>query len=195
MARVSSRVFLGDQVCRNPDWIEITKSYTVNSFLAAESLRQFPPWLRNIVHWFHPQCRLIRAQLARARDIIRPVIEDRQRIRKNSAAASAASGDAKGGHEFNDAIEWYEQESRGRPYDPTVTQLLLSMAAIHTTTDLVVAALLRLAERPKLVKDLRREITTALSSDGWTKTALFNMKLLDSVLKETLRLKPINMGT
>ncbi|KAK1454659.1 cytochrome P450 [Colletotrichum melonis] len=34
VARTSSRVFLGDVGCRNPAWLNITKEFTVNNFMA-----------------------------------------------------------------------------------------------------------------------------------------------------------------
>ena len=35
---------------------------------------------------------------------------------------------------------------------------------------------------------------TVLGEGGWTKTSLHNMKLLDSVIKESQRTKPIGLG-
>lgn len=47
---------------------------------------------------------------------------------------------------------------------------------------------------PDLVDELRQEISTVLRSEGWKKRALFNRKLLDSVVKEAQRLKPMGMS-
>lgn len=49
-----------------------------------------------------------------------------------------------------------------------------------------------LASRPELVQDLRKEITTVLKeTDGvMTSLALFNMKLLDSFMRESQRFTP-----
>ncbi|PNP80129.1 hypothetical protein FNYG_06497 [Fusarium nygamai] len=51
--------------------------------------------------------------------------------------------------------------------------------------------MLRSIERPELVEAVRKEIVEVLNKEGWSKKALFNMKLLDSVIKEAQRLKPI----
>ncbi|VUC29100.1 unnamed protein product [Clonostachys rosea] len=187
VARISSRVFLGPAVCRNQDWLDITKSYTVEAFSVATSLREHPNWLRNLVHWFHPGCKALRAKGARARDIIAPVIEERRKAKAESAARGEPPTF------YNDAIEWLEEESKGASYDAAVTQLTLSMAAIHTTSDLLTETMLRLARRPDLVEELRTEITEVLQAEGWKKTSLYNMKLLDSVIKESQRLRPISM--
>uniref|UniRef100_A0A8H7N690 Uncharacterized protein n=1 Tax=Bionectria ochroleuca TaxID=29856 RepID=A0A8H7N690_BIOOC len=187
VARISSRVFLGPAVCRNQDWLDITKSYTLEAFSAATSLREYPNWLRNLVHWFHPGCTALRVKGAKAKEIITPAIEERRKAREESAARGEPPTF------YNDAIEWLEEESKGVSYDAAVTQLSLSMAAIHTTSDLLTETLLRLARRPGLVEELRQEITDVLQAEGWKKTSLYNMKLLDSVIKESQRLRPISM--
>lgn len=86
------------------------------------------------------------------------------------------------------------EESQGSPFDPVGAQLGLSIVAIHTTTDLATETMLRLMVRPKLMEDVRAEIVAVLRKEGWTKSALFNMKLLDSVIKEAQRLKPTTSG-
>lgn len=54
-----------------------------------------------------------------------------------------------------------------------------------------------LAVRPEIVQDLQDEIRTVLAAnDGIPSThALFEMKLLDSVMKESQRTNPGSLGT
>jgi cytochrome P450 len=52
----------------------------------------------------------------------------------------------------------------------------------------------QLARHPKMFQPLREEIMEVLSRDGLKKTALYNLKLMDSVIKECQRLKPIHLG-
>lgn len=189
VARLSSRVFLGDRLCRNEHWLRMTKSYTVTAFQAAQSLRVYPRYLRKLVHWFQPECRQLRAQLDEAREIIALVIEERHQARKTAAEAGQSIP------EYNDAIDWADQEAglKGSSrYDPAVFQLILSVAAIHTTTDLTSQVILDLAQHPEFIQPLREEISSVLSAEGWKKTALYNLKLLDSCIKESQRMKPIN---
>ena len=96
VSRVSSRVFLGEEVCRNPDWLRVTREYTVDGFRAAEELRLWPAPLRFLVHWFLPSCRRARIHVREARRIIDGVLEKR-RLQKRL-------GDKV---QFDDAIEWY----------------------------------------------------------------------------------------
>ncbi|KPM45297.1 hypothetical protein AK830_g1253 [Neonectria ditissima] len=43
---------------------------------------------------------------------------------------------------------------------------------------------------PQVIDDLRREIVAVIGEGGWKKTSLHNLKLMDSVLKESQRPKP-----
>lgn len=65
----------------------------------------------------------------------------------------------------------------------------LSLVAIHTTSDLLQEVMIRIAQRPELFQVLRNEIVEVLGRDGLKKTALYNLKTMDSVLKESQRLK------
>ncbi|KAJ0145170.1 Dihydromonacolin L monooxygenase LovA, partial [Colletotrichum tanaceti] len=185
ISRLSSRVFLGAEVCRNEDWLAITKSYTVNAFSSADVLRPYPAWLRPLAHRLIPQCRALLRQVSEAKNIIEPVLERRREVRRQARESGQPVPN------FNDGIDWFEEESNGSKYDVVGAQLGLSVVAIHTTTDLLVETMLRIAENPELFDALRQEIVEVLSAEGWKKTALFNMKLMDSVLKESQRLKPI----
>jgi cytochrome P450 monooxygenase-2 len=178
VARISSRVFLGDELCRNDAWLEVTKSYTVMAFRAAEELRLYPKWLRGIAQLYLPQCRRLLEMIDRSREIVGVVIQERRQL--------ASQGKYHPAH--TDAIDWFEEEAGGRPYDPAMFQMILSTAAIHTTIDLANETILRLAQDQELVRELRREIVDVLQADGWKKTSLYNLKLLDSVLKESQRL-------
>lgn len=96
---------------------------------------------------------------------------------------------------YNEVIERFEQTSKGTvPDDPTAVQLVLSVAAIHTTTDLIWQVLINLAQNPDIIEPLRAEITSVLQEEGWSKTSLFKMRLLESVIKENQRMKPIQLS-
>jgi len=71
-------------------------------------------------------------------------------------------------------------------------QLTLSFVAIHTTADMITQLMFDLAQNPELIQPLRDEVAAVLGTEGWKKTSLYKMKLLDSVLKECQRLRPIN---
>ncbi|KAL2272521.1 hypothetical protein FJTKL_06514 [Diaporthe vaccinii] len=185
VARVSSRVFVGE-LCRDKKWIRTTMDYTVNFFIAATYLRIIPGPLRRICHWFLPQCREARRQFDEARRVIAPVIEKRRALRAEAQSAGRPPPN------FHDAIDLVDQEAvdRGVSFDPATFQLMLSVAAMHATVDLCTEFILQLAASPQYFAPIREEVVRVLKADGWTEGSLYNMKLLDSALKESQRHKP-----
>ncbi|TQN69592.1 Cytochrome P450 monooygenase 1, partial [Colletotrichum shisoi] len=181
ISRISSKAFLGgDPLCHDKEWLKITTTYAGTVNKAAVMLRLWPRPLRILVHWFLPSCREARTQVRLARRLFEPMVERRRQ-------AKAENPDV----QFDDTVEWAEKAAKGSPYDASAVQLLFSMAAMHTTTDLLTQVILDLAAHPEVIEPLRQEIDTVLREEGgWTKAALHKMKLLDSVLKECQRMKP-----
>jgi cytochrome P450 len=185
VARLSTLVFLGEDRCRDDAWVAIIIDYILQVRNAMGVLRAYPVYLRRIANIFLPVCRQLRAKQRKATDIISAEVE-----RRRLAAASNADT------ESNNLLAWYDKQHRklGGKYDPASAQLLLSFAAILTTTDLLCQVILDLAEHPELIQPLRDEISSIISTMGWKKTALYKLGLLDSVIKETQRLKPVQIG-
>ncbi|PSN61609.1 cytochrome P450 monooxygenase [Corynespora cassiicola Philippines] len=187
VARLSTRVFMGEELCRNKEWLKISSEYSSDSFMAADKLRQWPKFLRPLVSHFAPYGRSLRKQVDDARRIIEPLLQQRQKLK--------AETKAKGGTlKFNDSLEWFERNASAS-YDPVAMQLFLSLVAIHSTTDLISQFMVDVARNPEIIAPLKEEILGVLGTEGWTKSALFKMKLLDSALKETQRLKPIQLAS
>lgn len=68
-------------------------------------------------------------------------------------------------------------------------QLLLSFAAIHTTSMTLYAFMFDMLSSPEIIPDLRKEMIQVLTEDGsLTKQSLYKLKLLDSCLKESQRI-------
>lgn len=185
VARMSSRVFMGESLCRDQEWLKASTHYTSVAFSAAEILREYPRWIRPIVHWILPSCWEVRRALDQARKCLKPHIKRRNSIKAKALARGEKSP-------FDDSIEWLEQA--GSTADETTAQISLSLVAIHTTTDLLQQTMINIALHPELFQPLREEIINVLSEEGLKKTALYNLKLLDSVIKESQRLKPILLG-
>ncbi|XHG05621.1 hypothetical protein AWENTII_008836 [Aspergillus wentii] len=181
IARVSTRVFIGPELCENEDWLRISKEYAVESFIAVRALRKWHFSLRPIVHWFLPECRKLRATLAEARRIIMPVIEKRRE--SNRQAREAGQPPSK----TADTIGWMDEAAKGKPYDVADAQIGLSLAAIHTTTEMVSGLISDLCANPEYFEPMRAEIASVLADKGWSKKALHDLKLMDSAMKESQR--------
>ncbi|EZG00764.1 hypothetical protein H106_08792 [Trichophyton rubrum CBS 735.88] len=187
VARMSSRVFLGEELCRNEEWLRITAEYTINLFIAVNELMTWPTYVRPIVQWFLPPCQRLRQQVADARRLIQPVIDARH------AENYELRRQGKPPRQHEDAIAWLDEKSGGRSFDAAIAQLSLSFVSIHTTTDLCTQALYDICANPELIQPLREEIISVLGSRELDTTALYQMKLLDSVIKESQRLKPAGL--
>ncbi|OHW97458.1 cytochrome p450 [Colletotrichum incanum] len=187
VARVSTRVFGGEKLCRNQDWLKITSEYARTSFLASELLRIFPKSLRSFVHQINPLSRKLQAQVKEAREIINPIVAERRKEKK----AALDRGEEE--PEYNDCLEWCEESSDDANSDPAMMQLGLSFAALHTTSDLITQIMLDLAKYPDYFEPLRKEITDVIRTDGWSRMGLYKMRLLDSFCKETQRLHPLGI--
>ncbi|PSK56847.1 Ent-kaurene oxidase [Elsinoe australis] len=186
VARLSSRVFLGEELAHNKRWLEIAKDYTVDSFAAAFELRIIPGLIRPFVHWVLPRCRRLRANLRDAEKLIMPEVEKRvERVRKAHEAGVKPP-------KMSDTIGWMHEVSRGRQINYVHGQLSLSLAAIHTTSEATTQAVLDLCAHPEVQDQLREEAITVLKEEGWAKTSLYKLKLMDSFLKESQRVNAMS---
>lgn len=175
---------MGPEMCRNDEWVDSVANYSRTAFACAHELRSYPGFSRRIVSWFLPSAKAVRESLPPCRRILKPVVEQRKALKAEALARGEPAP------VFDDALTWFEKEY-GTNYDPAIAQITLSTVAIDTTADLLQATLLQLARHPEIVQALRNEVVEVLSKQGLKKVALYNLKLMDSVLKETQRMKPI----
>lgn len=187
ISRLSSRVFMGEEMCNNEAWIKASSEYTTAAFGNGDKLRAWQRSLRPLVHWFMPEAKEVREKLDAARRAIKPLIEQR----KATKAGALARGENP--PVYNDSLEWFEQEYT-TGYDPAVAQITLSIVAIHTTSDLLQMTMFSIARHPELFAPLREEAIRVLGSQGLTKQAMYDLKLMDSVIKEAQRIKPVLLG-
>lgn len=178
IARLDVRAIWGQALCDNDDWLKIAKTYTPNAMAAAVELGIAPWPLRPLVCLLSPHHRRARWAVRRAREILVPIVQERRELKPSTRPT------------FDDALEWVETEAGTTDYNIEDTHMALMSGAVHTSSDLCTQVLILLAQREDTVNKLRSEIETVLSAEGLTQNAFRNMQLVDSVLKETLRLKP-----
>ena len=186
VSRMSSRIFMGEELCNDKEWIESSSQYVAAAFRASYPLNNWPRPIRPLVHWFMPEIAEVRRRLQRCRAVLQPHVDRRVAIK----TAAAARGEP---HPYNDSIEWFSRELAA-DHDPASVQNTLSLVAIHTTTDLVVQTMMDIAKHPEIIGPLREELIRVLSTDGLKKSAFQKLKLMDSCCKESQRLRPIALG-
>ncbi|OLN97841.1 Dihydromonacolin L monooxygenase LovA 4, partial [Colletotrichum chlorophyti] len=205
IAHLSARLFVGTELCSNQEWLSLSTSYAVDCFSAAYSLRRWHPLIRWPVSWFLPECRRLRRTVANARRLLAPVIKER--LKKNENIEHRPKRDKES---TADTIVWLHEAYRKAgvigKWNVADAQLGLSIVAIATTTELLTCALFDIiAAGPRFVDELRSEIISVLGAvkfdqfnDGhlklFSKTNLYQMKLLDSALKESQRLHTRGVG-
>lgn len=94
VARVSSRLFLGERICRDNEWIRITTTYTQNVASMFNALNSWPALLRPLIFRFLSPVRILRHQVHHARRVLGHVLEERRAAKAREQAPS-----------YTDAIE------------------------------------------------------------------------------------------
>lgn len=107
VTQLSSRLFVGTELCRNKEWLHLAKNYTIDSFNASRVLRTKPLAFRPILTLFLPEWRKVRQDVRDARRILAPVI--------NARLESNRLADEKGEPRprTKDTIQVSTQRSRG----------------------------------------------------------------------------------
>ncbi|PYI26852.1 putative cytochrome P450 [Aspergillus indologenus CBS 114.80] len=157
---------VGPSLCADKDWRRVSEEFATLAFLAASDLRKWPAVLQPLVQWLLPSCRTLRRTCAEARAMI---------ARTQTEREAGAAG--------------------GQQLDVAMALLSLSLTGIHTTTDMVTQLIYDLSARPDLVRELREEARSVLQDHNghFSKASLYKLRLLDSVLKESQRLKPFGL--
>lgn len=188
VGRMSSTVFVGPELASEPEWQKLILTYTVNLFGGVRALRTWPSFTRPLVHWFLPQCRKCREQVNLARTLLRPTLEKREMAKREAEAKGVSPP------KYEDTIFWMQElaNRRKESNDPAATQLAFAISSMHTTSQLMDQVLVDICTHFELIQPLRDELEAALQETNgvWTTATTFKMPLMDSVIKETQRLKP-----
>ncbi len=144
VAIISGHVFLGPELCRREEYLGVAVAFTRDIVRAVPAMKRWPRWLKPAAaRWLEPSVAKLREHRARMRAFLGPVIEAR---RAAKAARGRGDGDGDGDGDDTDEKEKMPEDTLqwmlDRTDDAGVTdlaeltnmQLLLTMAAIHTTT-------------------------------------------------------------
>lgn len=189
ISQLTAEMRSGPDLAKSPAWRRLSISFTVHTFIAAADLDIWPWFLRHVVHWFLPSLKRLRADIDEARQVYDAAAASRL-LEKEKAISKGQSPPV-----YDDLMYWMEQRANGQPFDACLAQLLMAQAMIHGTADLTTQTIFDIAERPELVEELRAEILSVIGKEGFTVASLNNLKLMDSVIKESQRLKPMFLGT
>ncbi|GJC87714.1 cytochrome P450 monooxygenase ATR2 [Colletotrichum liriopes] len=168
IAIVSGRIFVGPELCRSEEYIDMAINYTIEVMTAVYVIGLVPTWLRPLVAPYLPQVKQLTKRLKNADEILLPVVNARREAENKP----------------DDLMQWIidaETKAGSDVRDIARTQLSITMAAIHTTTLTTVN-----------IGDPR---SSSGDNGEFGSAALQNMKKLDSLFKETARFYPMSAGT
>lgn len=184
VARVSARIFVGPDLCRNPEWLYISIHFTRNIGITRNLLRMLPTLVRPVVARLLPSYWRIYSNLAAGRRLLGPIIQERRQAAANDVSWQKP----------NDFLQWLIDGARpdeGSVADLVHRQLLVSLGSIHTTSMMCSHFFFDLCAHPEYLEPLRKEIITVLREDGgFKKSTLNKLRKLDSFLRESQRMNP-----
>ncbi|KAJ5365912.1 hypothetical protein N7517_008798 [Penicillium concentricum] len=184
VAQMTTRAFVGSELCRKAEWLDIAISFTINRAIAVQAIQAWPWFLQPVVHWFLPTCKAVRRQIQLAREILMPVLErERQTIHSNDSSTDRVFS----------TLKFIDEYAQGSRYDATMAQLRLTAVSVLTTSDMVEKVLARLCEHPELVQALREEIISVFENSPLHHKSLLRLTLMESVMKESQRLEPATL--
>jgi hypothetical protein len=184
--RTTSRILVGLELCRNEEYLDVSSRFsqslfiygTLWNFVGLGPLRKFFAWLtigRHVQDLHH------------ATRMLLPVIHQRLSEQTDGIDVSA---------KYRDMLQWILDTPASVPGDDTPTHqayhlMHLTFAASSASGVLVTQGLFQLLMFPKYLEPLRAEVEESLSQQkGWTDTTLNSMNLMDSFLRETMRMYP-----
>lgn len=187
VAKVSGRVMVGEPLCRDENWIRISSTYTRDTFLGGRAMWNTNRFWRPFYALYSEELKKVRQHYVDATNYLKPVFEKR-------FSAMGEEGFEKPG----DMVQWMIDNSGKKGYDPVFQgrcQLLISFAALHTTSGLFGNVLLDLAANPQYIEPLREEVEASVGEDGIiTKQTLTKLRKMDSFMRESQRMNPLNLG-
>ncbi|KAH6652997.1 cytochrome P450 [Truncatella angustata] len=196
IARLSTRVFIGQPLCNDPDFLKTCRIFNRNVALSAAALSTLPKFMKPV---FAPLVTCYDYfQYQKCSRYIMPTIKERL-ARAQASAEKLPLFDDKPAP--NDYIQWAISHALSKPVpnpaelDPRVIACrfsVLCFAAIQSSVITLTNCLFDIAASPhcsSVLAALRDEVLRETEGGAsWSKSALARMTHVDSCLRESLRL-------
>ena len=195
VARMTSRIFLGLPTCRDPEWIDLSIQFPMDTFTAAFTLRRFPPWAHYLVAPFIPERYRMRAKINKAQSIIAPVMEQYRSAKDHGTHVHKDSRTSKD----DTLLQWmidHGNDKENDSWEMATRQCILSLASIHTTSMTVSNVIFDICAHPEWLHVLEDEINDTIRDFGaigarlGPKEWLAKLEKMDSFIVECQRLNP-----
>ncbi|KAK2007311.1 cytochrome P450 [Colletotrichum eremochloae] len=201
VALMSGRVFVGLPLSRDEEWINASITFATDVGKCRMAALEWNPWIRPWVLPFLPEVRHMRRALQKANEWMTPLVDE---VLRNESALEEKPAKPGAPGAFVSWMMKYTSPRSKTSETMGTNQMLLSFAAIHTTSSTATFALYDLLSRPEYIGPLREEIEQTMAHDGaetdengqifLSKVSLSKLKKLDSFIKESQRMSPLNFG-
>lgn len=190
VAHLSGRIFVGAPLCREEEWLKTTIAYTFDCFNAVPPIKGINRVLRPFKVHGLPEYKVIQKDLDTGVAMLRPIVERRLEEMKDPNFDPPT-----------DMIHFILKNSRSEADKNDMilqchAQLMLSLAAIHTTAMNTTNVIYDMCMHPEYIAPLREEIEEVLAISGgkFIKSNMIHLRKMDSFIKESQRLNPPAMG-
>ena len=184
---MNARVFVGQPLCRNRQWLDISVDFARCVHFASSYLKLIPSFVRPVIAPFLIHVRRNKKHERNAMRLLISEIERRRTETTEKGALPIASQD------MIKVLERVSPPEENSPERIAIRQLGLIFAGTHGPPNLIVNVLYDLAARWSTYgEDLRSEIEEVLAECNGilSKSAFAKMSKLDSFMKESQRLSP-----
>jgi cytochrome P450 len=210
VARVSARTLVGMPLCRDDAWIAATNNLSTDIIRTMYAITSFSPWVRPFVVPFLRQYRKLIWYNFFFRSKLKPQVTTildgykKTNFVSREAIPAEAILHEKVAKENKNLVHWiignFKDPARVSIGQIGRIEYGLAFAAIHTTSSALTHVLFDLAAHPDYAEILREEIDAVVAEENHPqgrllKTSISKLKKLDSFIKESQRVNPIQLSS
>lgn len=188
--RMAHRALAGAELGTSKDWVDTVRQYLkkTNDAIVSSNIF-FPGPLGYLAPYLDPNVRAVARITKRWAEVLRPTYEQKLAL---GVEAGRGKGDT-------DGLDWLMAAAKKGPkdVDGMINDLgFLTIASVETTASTILNILYDLVDNPEFHKRVMEEISNVQAIHGprWTKKSLDELEYLDSLMKESQRLRPLGMG-
>ena len=191
-ARLAAKCFVGNPLCRDEDWIQISVGFAMDTFHAGAIVRMFPPFLHPFVARFIPTRYRVMKQIDMANKLMAPLLAKYKENKAKKARGEEVEAD-------NTLFTWmmdHGSEKETQDEEMVIRQLFITLAAVHTSSMTVSHMMFDLCAHPEWFEVFRKEVDDIAaelgpigsSPESGTKAWLARLDKMDSFFVESQRL-------
>ncbi|KAK4222297.1 cytochrome P450 [Podospora fimiseda] len=193
-SQVTARTLVGPELCDSKEWLDIILGFTNAAFKASHGVREkYHPLLRWTAKYLDKDVKDVYRIRKRAGELLGTILEKRKQEEKEGII-------------YEDGIQWLISAYKAAGKELSADQLaqdefIITIASIHSSSATALSCLYDLMDRREIMEEIKEEIGKVRKefgvegSEGWTRQSLAGLKLMDSFMKESQRIHPLQQLT